>query len=117
MSYFITSISNAGGGSDQSYKKLQKAGASPEANFSGKSSSPMYIYLFISRRHCKLIDIFIFTEIFKLEAPSLMVGTLDSLMVREAHNYFRVFQICNSFFLLLNFELYVSFLYLSLGFK
>jgi len=53
MSYFITSISNEGGAPEQAYGKLQDAGACPEAPFA---------------------------EIFKFEVPSLMVGTLDSLM-------------------------------------
>lgn len=53
MSYFITAISNGGGAPEQAYRKLQSAGASPEAPYA---------------------------EMFKFEVPSLTVGTLDSLM-------------------------------------
>uniref|UniRef100_A0A7S4HPY9 V-type proton ATPase subunit C n=1 Tax=Odontella aurita TaxID=265563 RepID=A0A7S4HPY9_9STRA len=53
MSYFIAAISNGGGAPEQAYRKLQSAGACPEAPFA---------------------------EMFKFEVPSLMVGTLDSLM-------------------------------------
>lgn len=53
MSYLITSISNSGGAPEQAYRKLQNAGACPSAPHA---------------------------EMFKLEVPSLMVGTLDSLM-------------------------------------
>jgi len=53
MSYYIAAISNAGGSPEQAYQKMQEAGASNENNFS---------------------------EMFKFEVPSLMVGTLDSLM-------------------------------------
>jgi len=51
--YFIAAISNGGGAPEQAFSKMQNAGASP--------SQP-------------------FGEMFKLEVPSLMVGTLDSLM-------------------------------------
>lgn len=51
--YFITAISNSGGAPEQAYRKLQNAGACPSAPYG---------------------------EMFKLEVPSLMVGTLDSLM-------------------------------------
>ena len=53
MSYLITSISNSGGAPGQAYRRLQNAGACPSAPHA---------------------------EMFKLEVPSLMVGTLDSLM-------------------------------------
>jgi len=53
MSYFITAISNGGGAPESAYRKLQDAGACPEAPHA---------------------------EMFKFEVPSLMVGTLDSLM-------------------------------------
>eukprot|EP00956_Cyclotella_meneghiniana_P002987 scaffold3655_cov51-Cyclotella_meneghiniana.AAC.1 len=53
MSYLITSISNSGGAPEQAYRRLQNAGACPSAPHA---------------------------EMFKLEVPSLMVGTLDSLM-------------------------------------
>lgn len=53
MSYFIVAISNGGGAPEQAYRKMQSAGACPEAPYS---------------------------EMFKFEVPSLMVGTLDSLM-------------------------------------
>lgn len=53
MSYFISAISNGGGAPEQAYRKMQSAGACPEAPFA---------------------------EMFKFEVPSLMVGTLDSLM-------------------------------------
>lgn len=53
MSYQIVSISNAGGAPEQAYRKMQAAGACPEAPFG---------------------------EMFKFEVPSLMVGTLDNLM-------------------------------------
>lgn len=53
MSYFITAISNGGGAPEQAYRKLQSAGACPEAPYA---------------------------EMFKFEVPSLTVGTLDSLM-------------------------------------
>lgn len=53
MSYFIAAISNGGGAPEQAYRKMQSAGACPEAPFA---------------------------EMFKFEVPSLMVGTLDSLM-------------------------------------
>jgi hypothetical protein len=83
MSYFITSISNAGGGSDQAYRKLQKAGASPEVNLAGKFKTMGPCLMHVSEKNVIVfISFFICTEIFKLEAPSLMVGTLDSLMVR-----------------------------------
>jgi V-type H+-transporting ATPase subunit C len=51
--YFIAAISNDGGAPEQAYRKMQSAGACPEAPFA---------------------------EMFKFEVPSLMVGTLDSLM-------------------------------------
>ena len=51
--YLIAAISNSGGAPEQAYRKLQNAGACPSAPFG---------------------------EMFKLEVPSLMVGTLDSLM-------------------------------------
>jgi V-type H+-transporting ATPase subunit C len=53
MTYLITSISNSGGAPEQAYRSLQNAGACPSAPHA---------------------------EMFKLEVPSLMVGTLDSLM-------------------------------------
>mmetsp|Transcript_36062 Transcript_36062/g.53754 ORF Transcript_36062/g.53754 Transcript_36062/m.53754 type:complete len:423 (-) Transcript_36062:96-1364(-) len=52
MSYFIASISNAGGAPEQAYRKMQEAAT---------SDKPL-------------------AEIFKFEVPSLTVGTLDSLM-------------------------------------
>ena len=54
MSYFVVAISNGGGAPEQAYRKMQNAGACPEAPYA---------------------------EMFKFEVPSLMVGTLDSLMV------------------------------------
>lgn len=51
--YLITSISNSGSAPENSFRKLQNAGACPSAPYG---------------------------EMFKLEVPSLMVGTLDSLM-------------------------------------
>lgn len=51
--YLIASISNSGGAPEQAYRKLQNAGACPERPFA---------------------------ELFKLEVPSLTVGTLDTLM-------------------------------------
>jgi len=51
--YLIASISNSGGAPEQAYRKLQNAGACPERPFG---------------------------ELFKLEVPSLTVGTLDTLM-------------------------------------
>jgi len=53
MSYFLVAISNGGGAPEQAYRKMQSAGACPEAPYA---------------------------EMFKFEVPSLMVGTLDSLM-------------------------------------
>eukprot|EP00594_Rhizosolenia_setigera_P015742 CAMPEP_0178966008 /NCGR_PEP_ID=MMETSP0789-20121207/16668_1 /TAXON_ID=3005 /ORGANISM="Rhizosolenia setigera, Strain CCMP 1694" /LENGTH=423 /DNA_ID=CAMNT_0020651195 /DNA_START=50 /DNA_END=1321 /DNA_ORIENTATION=- len=53
MSYFIASISNGGGAPEQAYRKMQEAAACSEAPYA---------------------------EMFKFEVPSLMVGTLDSLM-------------------------------------
>ena len=53
MSYFLVSISNDGGAPEQAYRKMQSAGACPEAPFA---------------------------EMFKFEVPSLTVGTLDTLM-------------------------------------
>jgi len=53
MSYFIVAISNGGGAPEQAYRKMQSAGACP------------------TEPHA---------EMFKFEVPSLMVGTLDSLM-------------------------------------
>lgn len=53
MSYFVVAISNGGGAPEQAYRKMQNAGACPEAPYA---------------------------EMFKFEVPSLMVGTLDSLM-------------------------------------
>lgn len=53
MSYLIAAISNGGGASEQAYRKMQEAAACPEKPFG---------------------------EMFKFEVPSLMVGTLDSLM-------------------------------------
>lgn len=35
MSYFITAISNGGGAPEQAYRKLQSAGACPEAPYAG----------------------------------------------------------------------------------
>ena len=52
-SYLIASISNAGQAPETSYRQLQNAAACPSAPYG---------------------------EMFKLEVPSLMVGTLDSLM-------------------------------------
>mmetsp|Transcript_35206 Transcript_35206/g.51750 ORF Transcript_35206/g.51750 Transcript_35206/m.51750 type:complete len:424 (-) Transcript_35206:1290-2561(-) len=51
--YLITSISNSGSAPENSFRKLQNAAACPSAPYG---------------------------EMFKLEVPSLMVGTLDSLM-------------------------------------
>eukprot|EP00588_Corethron_pennatum_P012081 CAMPEP_0194278660 /NCGR_PEP_ID=MMETSP0169-20130528/11773_1 /TAXON_ID=218684 /ORGANISM="Corethron pennatum, Strain L29A3" /LENGTH=424 /DNA_ID=CAMNT_0039022895 /DNA_START=82 /DNA_END=1356 /DNA_ORIENTATION=+ len=53
MAYNIVSVANNGGAPEQSYKNLQAAGACDTKPFS---------------------------EMFKFEVPSLMVGTLDSLM-------------------------------------
>mmetsp|Transcript_1386 Transcript_1386/g.2190 ORF Transcript_1386/g.2190 Transcript_1386/m.2190 type:complete len:419 (-) Transcript_1386:165-1421(-) len=53
MSYFVAAISNGGGAPEQAYRKMQRAGACPEAPFA---------------------------EMFKFEVPSLTVGTLDSLI-------------------------------------
>jgi len=53
MTYFIAAISNGGGAPEQAYRKMQSAGACAENPHS---------------------------EMFKFEVPSLMVGTLDSLM-------------------------------------
>lgn len=53
MSYYIVSISNDGGAPEQAYRKMQSAGACPEAPYA---------------------------EMFKFEVPSLTVGTLDTLM-------------------------------------
>jgi len=53
MSYLIASISNGGGAPEQTYRKMQNAGACPEKPFA---------------------------EMFKFEVPSLTVGTLDTLM-------------------------------------
>jgi len=53
MSYHITAISNGGGAPESAYRKLQEAGACSERPLA---------------------------EMFKFEVPSLMVGTLDSLM-------------------------------------
>jgi len=53
MSYFIAAISNNGGAPEQAYRKMQSAGACPEAPYA---------------------------EMFKFEVPSLTVGTLDTLM-------------------------------------
>lgn len=53
MVYFIAAISNGGGAPEQAYRKMQSAGACAE------------------NPHA---------EMFKFEVPSLMVGTLDSLM-------------------------------------
>mmetsp|Transcript_27764 Transcript_27764/g.65242 ORF Transcript_27764/g.65242 Transcript_27764/m.65242 type:complete len:420 (-) Transcript_27764:84-1343(-) len=53
MSYFVVSISNDGGAPEQAYRKMQSAGACPDAPFA---------------------------EMFKFEVPSLTVGTLDTLM-------------------------------------
>lgn len=53
MSYQIVAISNKPGSPEQAFSKLEKAAACPEAKFA---------------------------EIFKFEVPSLMVGTLDSLI-------------------------------------
>jgi hypothetical protein len=39
MSYVIAAISNAGGAPEQTYRKLQSAGACPERPFAGKSTS------------------------------------------------------------------------------
>jgi hypothetical protein len=38
MSYFITAISNGGGAPEQTYRKLQSAGACPEAPFAGTTT-------------------------------------------------------------------------------
>ncbi|CAB9511849.1 proton ATPase subunit C 1 [Seminavis robusta] len=51
--YLIASISNSGGAPEQAYRKLQTAGACPDRPYA---------------------------ELFKLEVPSLTVGTLDTLM-------------------------------------
>jgi len=53
MSYFVVAISNDGGAPEQAYRKMQSAGACPEAPYA---------------------------EMFKFEVPSLTVGTLDTLM-------------------------------------
>jgi len=53
MSYNIVSVPNGGGAPEQSYSKLKAAGACENKGFA---------------------------EMFKFEVPSLMVGTLDSLM-------------------------------------
>mmetsp|Transcript_49163 Transcript_49163/g.73061 ORF Transcript_49163/g.73061 Transcript_49163/m.73061 type:complete len:431 (-) Transcript_49163:244-1536(-) len=53
MPYYIAAISNSGGAPEQAYRKMQNAAACPE--------KPL-------------------AEMFKFEVPSLMVGTLDSLM-------------------------------------
>lgn len=53
MSYCIVAIANERSGADSAYAKLQKAAACPESNYA---------------------------EMFKFEVPSLMVGTLDSLI-------------------------------------
>jgi V-type H+-transporting ATPase subunit C len=53
MSYFVVATSNGGGAPEQAYRKMQSAGACPEAPFA---------------------------EMFKFEVPSLTVGTLDTLM-------------------------------------
>jgi V-type H+-transporting ATPase subunit C len=53
MSYSIVAIANERGAPENAYAKLQKAAACPEANYA---------------------------EMFKFEVPSLMVGTLDSLI-------------------------------------
>ncbi|OEU20750.1 V-type H-ATPase subunit C [Fragilariopsis cylindrus CCMP1102] len=53
MSYCIVAISNDGGAPEQAYRKMQSAGACPEAPYA---------------------------EMFKFEVPSLTVGTLDTLM-------------------------------------
>uniref|UniRef100_A0A7S3LHB6 V-type proton ATPase subunit C n=1 Tax=Amphora coffeiformis TaxID=265554 RepID=A0A7S3LHB6_9STRA len=53
MSYVIAAISNAGGAPEQTYRKLQSAGACPERPYA---------------------------EMFKFEVPALSVGTLDTLM-------------------------------------
>jgi len=54
MGYFIAAVSNEGGAPEQTYRKMQSAGACDDKPLS---------------------------EMFKFEVPSLMVGTLDSLMV------------------------------------
>jgi hypothetical protein len=38
MSYFITAISNGGGAPEQTYRKLQSAGACPEAPYAGTTT-------------------------------------------------------------------------------
>jgi len=53
MSYFVVAVSNDGGAPEQAYRKMQSAGACPEAPYA---------------------------EMFKFEVPSLTVGTLDTLM-------------------------------------
>mmetsp|Transcript_1165 Transcript_1165/g.1397 ORF Transcript_1165/g.1397 Transcript_1165/m.1397 type:complete len:420 (+) Transcript_1165:393-1652(+) len=53
MSYAIVAIANERGAPENAYTKLQKAAACPQANYA---------------------------EMFKFEVPSLMVGTLDSLI-------------------------------------
>jgi len=53
MSYLIAAISNGGGASDQAYRKMQNAAACSEKPYA---------------------------EMFKFDVPSLMVGTLDTLM-------------------------------------
>lgn len=53
MGYFIAAVSNEGGAPEQTYRKMQSAGACDDKPLS---------------------------EMFKFEVPSLMVGTLDSLM-------------------------------------
>jgi hypothetical protein len=44
MSYFIVAISNGGGAPEQAYRKLQSAGACPEAPYAGEliCISPYY---------------------------------------------------------------------------
>jgi len=53
MSYLIAAISNGGGAPEQAYRKMQEAASATDMNY---------------------------CEMFKFEVPSLMVGTLDSLM-------------------------------------
>ena len=39
MSYFVAAISNGGGAPEQAYRKMQSAGACPEAPFAGTITS------------------------------------------------------------------------------
>ena len=128
--YFIAAISNDGGAPEQAYRKMQSAGACPEAPFAGKNRlstwtttdrnilplprrlatlyydfplfdvisiiSPRYpvpkwrhlSFTWPTDSNCETLTNFSLRlcswcrlEMFKFEVPSLMVGTLDSLMV------------------------------------